>query len=248
MSKRFNALILILFLIGLVINGLFIFYGCTNLDSGNQNKKKIKTCNIKGIDVSRHQGKINWAEVKKNGLSFCFIKASEGDFWTDPAFVYNIENAKKIGLIVGAYHYYRFRTDNSKQLKQFTNSVSKNLINLPPVIDIEYHSNELLRNKQYQREFISSLKDFEMKLQEYYGVRPIFYTDIKFYNELLKGEIDGPLWISDPRRISCDSVKPDNWLFWQYNIVGELPGIDSLVDLNVFSGSLEELKKLAGKK
>jgi len=61
----------------------------------------------KGIDVSKWQGNIEWNEVIKDGVKHAFIKMTEGGTDTDPQFVINWNAAKKVGIKVGAYHYFR---------------------------------------------------------------------------------------------------------------------------------------------
>ena len=63
---------------------------------------------VVGIDVSSHQGKINWKEVYSSKINFAFIKATEGETFVDKRFKYNFSNAKKNNIIVGAYHFFFF--------------------------------------------------------------------------------------------------------------------------------------------
>ena len=59
-----------------------------------------------GIDVSKHQGTINWAELKKyTKIKFVYIKATEGADYIDPRYQENIRNAKMHGFKVGSYHF-----------------------------------------------------------------------------------------------------------------------------------------------
>src|SRR6185436_12304579 len=62
---------------------------------------------IKGLDVSSHQGKIDWKKVAEtNHYKFVFIKATEGHDFIDDNFEYNWKNAKENGFLVGAYHFF----------------------------------------------------------------------------------------------------------------------------------------------
>ncbi|AHM66398.1 hypothetical protein PPSQR21_027560 [Paenibacillus polymyxa SQR-21] len=60
--------------------------------------------NVRGIDVSRYQGKIDWKAVKEDGISFVFIKASQGQRYVYPTFITNAKGAKETGVLLGAYH------------------------------------------------------------------------------------------------------------------------------------------------
>jgi len=222
----------------------FVLFATLFFLSCKPNVKVFKEEKILGIDVSSHQGIINWAEVKKARIEFCFIKATEGGDFIDKKFKENLIQARNNKILVGAYHYYRVKKSNDLQFKNFTSVVSKEAIDLPPVIDVEYFSNNSLHEKTNRDKFISNLKEFQSMLEMHYGKKPIIYTDIKFYNELIKGNIDNPLWLSDLHTKNLNYLDSTQWLFWQYNIVGKIKGIDSTVDLNMFNGNLEKLKNL----
>ncbi|WKL00296.1 GH25 family lysozyme [Paenibacillus amylolyticus] len=63
--------------------------------------------NTQGIDVSRYQGNIDWAKVKASGMTFVFIKATEGQTYTDPNYQKNVTSALAAGMLVGTYHFFR---------------------------------------------------------------------------------------------------------------------------------------------
>jgi len=66
-----------------------------------------------GIDVSHWQGEINWNSVHNSGKSFAFVKATEGNGFTDPKFITNMNGASANGMLVGAYHFARPDLGNS---------------------------------------------------------------------------------------------------------------------------------------
>ena len=76
---------------------------------------------IKGIDVSHHQNNVEWEKVKKSGISFAFIKATEGAWFKDSKFNTNINQAKKNGIYVGAYHYYKPKINPYLQFENYKN-------------------------------------------------------------------------------------------------------------------------------
>ena len=94
---------------------------------------------VVGIDVSSHQGKINWKEVYSSKINFAFIKATEGETFVDKRFKYNFSNAKKNKIIVGAYHFFRFNKGGKEQAYNFINNVSLTPMDFPPVLDVELH-------------------------------------------------------------------------------------------------------------
>src|SRR5262249_38151632 len=58
-----------------------------------------------GVDVASFQGTPNWAQVKSAGVSFAWVKATQGNYYIDPDFVYDETNAKSAGVLIGAYHF-----------------------------------------------------------------------------------------------------------------------------------------------
>ena len=96
---------------------------------------------IVGIDVSAHNGDIDFDRVKAEGIEFVFIKATEGSTFKDKRFVDNVRKARKAGLKVGAYHFFRFDTPGYMQGLNFVNSIHGRNLDLPAVIDIEEFTN-----------------------------------------------------------------------------------------------------------
>lgn len=62
---------------------------------------------VRGVDVSSYQGKIDWNVIASQGISFAFVKATEGSSLVDPCFASNYGNAAAAGLQVGAYHFFQ---------------------------------------------------------------------------------------------------------------------------------------------
>jgi len=201
---------------------------------------------VHGIDVSKHQGTIDWkrvSEMKKNGIkiSFSFIKATEGISRQDQKFTENWKESGRNGLLRGAYHFYYPSRDAGKQAANFIKAVKLNKGDLPPVVDIE-HS-----NGKSAKIICDDLKVFVTLLEKQYSVKPIIYTNINFYNTYLAGNFDRyPLWIAgyfDHDRFYSEFKTP--WILWQHSEKGKVDGIRGNVDFNVFNGSPEKLKKLA---
>lgn len=97
---------------------------------------------IYGIDLSHHQGNIDWSAVSrlKEGeypLGFVFIKATEGGNHKDDKYNHNIEEARSQGFVCGSYHYYNPGTSPSRQAEFFIKNVTVQKGDLPPVVDVE---------------------------------------------------------------------------------------------------------------
>lgn len=205
--------------------------------------------NIFGIDVSRHQGDIDWARVRNAGVKFVFIKASEGVSWVDPKFAVNWSEAKKHGIIRGAYHFFRPRADVGRQIDNLVNIVGKlETGDLPPVLDIEVPDSWQRFSRQKRLEMILQWLD---GVEKGLGVRPIIYLSPSFADNTLgnPAELAGyDLWIAHyTSKISPRVPAPwRDWTFWQYSETGKVDGISSEgVDLDRYTGSLRSLKRMA---
>jgi lysozyme len=202
-----------------------------------------KDYSIHGIDVSRYQGNINWNGVgsyRSNGkqIKFAFIKASEGATRKDPYFKRNWRKAKEVNLIRGAYHYYLPYIPPTQQASNFIEQVSLKSNDLPPVVDLEEFNGENVV------EFRKNVKLFLEKITNHYGMRPVLYTNPLFYENYLRNHFDDyPLWVAHYRTHYKPRISRD-WHFWQYTEKGRIKGISYFVDINVFNGEMEDLKKL----
>ncbi len=192
----------------------------------------------RGIDVSAHQGKIDWSLVAKDKIAFAYVKATEADDFKDQKFIENWNNAKKAGIAVGAYHYFSLAYGGEVQANNFIASVPVEAASLPPVVDLEYVGNS---NKRPDKaEFQKELKVFLEMIERQYGKRPIIYTTREFSRDYLYPEMTNqPLWI---RSLFIPPQK--DWQFWQFSQWGKVDGIDVNVDLDYFNGNSEELRKL----
>jgi lysozyme len=198
---------------------------------------------IHGIDVSKFQREINWEavqqmQVEKIRISFTFIKATEGITRQDVAFKRNWQKAGKAGLVRGAYHFFYSTRDPIKQAINFRNVVQLESGDLPPVLDIEMHNN------QPAAVIRSTAKIWLEEMEKAYGVKPIIYTNLKFYNTYLGDEFNEyPLWIAHYYQKERPRINRE-WLFWQHSDIGRVNGIKTIVDFNVFRGDSAALMKL----
>ena len=78
---------------------------------------------VEGIDVSHHQGEIDWTKVKNDGIVFAFMKATQGLRFVDPRFKLNWAATEKAGIIRGAYHFLEADQDGAAQAKHFMKTV-----------------------------------------------------------------------------------------------------------------------------
>ncbi len=194
-----------------------------------------------GIDISHHQGDINWNQVNKSHhpIRYIFIKASEGDYFADRRFEQNWEQTKLYGYIRGAYHFYSPNISGEKQFQHYSSIVNLEKGDFPPILDIEQRGD--LDKQTFIKEILTWLRLAETK----YGVQPIIYSGRNFYDNYLQGYLDYTLWIA--------SYSPEyllehiNWSFHQFSDKIRVKGINSDVDGNNFKGKLKDLKKLCVK-
>ena len=94
--------------------------------------------NVIGVDVSNHQGDIDWQTLARSNVAFAYIKATEGGDFRDKRFQLNWEAAKRAGLARGAYHFFTQCRSGAEQAKNFIATVPREYGALPPVIDAEH--------------------------------------------------------------------------------------------------------------
>lgn len=194
-----------------------------------------------GVDVSNYQGVIEWDVLEKQNVSFAFIKATEGSKHVDESLRRNLEEANLTDIKLSAYHFFSFDSPGETQAQNYISAVSRNEIDMPPVVDIEYYFDKKI-NKPSKKEAENILRPLLERLEEYYGVKPIIYTTLPVYFRYVKdGFSDYPLWI---RSINFEPDLMD-WKFWQYSDCGELEGYhgdEQCIDFNVYNGSAEEFE------
>ena len=137
-----------------------------------------------GIDVSRYQQRISWEavggmNVRGIELDFAFIKATEGASRTDPFFKRNWRKAKEAGVVRGAYHFYIPWKSGRVQAEHFIKTVTLATGDLPPVLDVEQLGKSTVSSLQ------KGIKEWLQIVEEYYGVKPIIYTNADFYKRNL---------------------------------------------------------------
>lgn len=194
---------------------------------------------VHGIDVSHYQSIIDWESVATQDYHFAFVKATEGATLHDTMYCHNWAEMKQADLIRGAYHFFRPRTPATAQVDNFTNWVELEHGDLPPVLDVE-----VLDGVDKVR-LISGIRTWLFLVELRYNIKPIIYTNLKFYNKYLAGHFTGyPLWIARYGRRRPILACGRSWDFWQYGNRGKIEGIQGYVDFNVFSGSHAELDSL----
>lgn len=195
---------------------------------------------VRGLDVSNHQGSIDWGRVHRDGYVFAYIKATEGGDWVDPFFPELSTGARQAGMRVGAYHFFTFCRPGADQGDNFVRVVGRSRPgDLPPVVDLEFGGNcsRILTVAQLDQEFAA----FAAVLRQAGFPRPVLYVTGNFAKRYLTApeQRGSPLaghriWVRDIYD------EPDGgcgaWAFWQYSNGGRVNGIRGRVDLNTYCG------------
>lgn len=185
-----------------------------------------------GIDVSHYQGNINWDAVAEGTpISYVYLKATEGESLVDNTYERNIAEARRVGLSVGSYHFYRPNVQWEKQFDNMVSVVRKEDQDLVPIIDIEH------RGSVSEETFLSDLRSFVEQVTAYYGKKPLLYTYHNFYNRYLLGAFkDYHFMIARYRSDSPTLDDGKDYIMWQYTSTGSIPGIRGHVDRSKIMG------------
>lgn len=198
------------------------------LNKAKSNRLSSQNYPIWGLDISHHNGKIDWSKVMITKPHFMFIKATEGVTIFDHQFDTNWVYLKKHKVVRGAYHFFSYKTSGKLQAQHYIKNVPLTKGDLPPVLDVEY-SKKMPSTKKVTKEILIWIDLVEKQ----YKTKPIVYCPLRFYNKYLKGKLsaDYPLWICDYRMPPDSAV---HWNFWQHTDAFNIPGINFTFDRNVF--------------
>ena len=217
---------------------------------------------ILGVDVSGGgQGVITWPQVYASGKQFAWAKATEGYTFNDVQFTNNMINGTNAGVIMGAYHF--ARPDNNSAVNEANHflSIAGSYIGpgyLPPVLDLEDitdSNGNIIVNMQslYSPSALTTwVNTWLTSVYNATGVAPIVYVNSNYANYLTSSLNTSlfKLWIANPNgSTSAPTVSLgiwSTWLFKQYSWTGNVSGINTDVDLNVFNGSANDFNELIG--
>ena len=200
---------------------------------------------VRGVDASHYQGQMDWQTIASQGITFAFLKATEGSGTVDDCFAENWENARAAGLAVGAYHFFSFDSPAETQADNYCAVVPASADALPPVIDLEFYRTDNLPETDEVRR---NLRILLGRLREAYDRKPIIYTTKTCWSRYLEDtDLDYTLWIRSIYTEPSNKFQLD-WTFWQYNPHGMLDGYtggDVLIDLNIFRGTEADFRAFA---
>lgn len=205
-----------------------------------------------GIDVSHHNGVIDWPAAARAGVVFAFAKATEGAQFRDRRFAANWVEMREAGVLRGAYHFFRPSVDAVVQADHFCDVVGAlGPGDLPPVVDVE----DTPRAGEWEEiepveERVHRLEAWIARVRERSARAPIVYTARSFWRHTFQDSkqlADAPLWIA--RWSTKPPLMPtggwSDWMFWQYGDSGTVAGVKGPVDVDRFNGDEATLRALA---
>ena len=251
--ERKNILIVVgAFVCGLVVGGIMV-----HLCSGNETVTVNDNADIEqhysqvyGVDLSFWQGNIHWEQLSlpcdddgsvsgkipaprnQRPVQFAFIRVTKSDSLVDSLYQKNYNEAKRLGIPCGAYHFLTDTVPGTVQAELFLSHAKLEPGYLPPVLDVEIDSPDIVTKANEWLEIV------EKKC----GVKAIIYTNMHVYATWIKNDPSlnaHDLWLAKPR-----GEMPDvpNCKFWQFTHEGHVWGIiDNVVDINMFNGTHEQL-------
>jgi lysozyme len=199
---------------------------------------------VEGIDVSYYQGTVDWSAVQRAGKVFAFARVSDGTAHPDSQFARNWPAMKAAGLIRGAYQFFRASVDPTAQanllLSMLEAAGGLKPGDLPPVLDVE------TVDGQSNATVVARMRTWLARVEQAIGRKPLIYTAAMMSTVLADHFSSYPLWVAN-YTTQCPLMPSGwtDWKFWQKSSTGSVAGITGNVDLDVFNGTLAELRAFA---
>jgi GH25 family lysozyme M1 (1,4-beta-N-acetylmuramidase) len=195
---------------------------------------------VAGMDVSGHQGNVDWQSWWNQGMRFAYVKATEGTNYRNPYFAQQYNGSYDVGMIRGAYHFaLPNRTRGADQANFFVDhggGWSKDGKTLPGALDMEYNPYGNTCYGLTKAQMTAWIKDFSDTYKARWNKYPAIYTSTSWWSQCVSGDFSStnPLWVA--RYASTVGTLPYNWgtwTVWQYS--------SSPIDQNTFNGAYDRL-------
>ena len=191
---------------------------------------------IKGIDVSAWQGKIDWKTVADYGMGFAILRITEAGNVVDSQFENNLAGCNKYNIPVGVYKYSYAMTiaEIQREARKVVSTLNGRRIQFPVFLDLEYNNQRSLGS-----ESIHKMADAFREIVEAAGYKFAIYCNVDWYENVICSHLKKyDFWIA--RYPANDDgwlqerLRPDFGVGWQYSSKAKIPGINGTVDRNVF--------------
>ena len=191
---------------------------------------------IKGIDVSAWQGKIDWKTVADYGMGFAILRITEAGNVVDSQFENNLAGCNKYNIPVGVYKYSyaMIIAEIQREARKVVSTLNGRRIQFPVFLDLEYNNQKSLGS-----ESIHKMADAFREIVEAAGYKFAIYCNVDWYENVICSHLKKyDFWIA--RYPSNDDgwlqerLRPDFGVGWQYSSKAKIPGISGTVDRNVF--------------
>lgn len=199
---------------------------------------------VRGIDLSHHQGDVDWTAVRAEGIAFAYIKASEGGDFVDSRFDANWSAAGRAGVARGAYHFFSFCRDPDAQAKHFLAVVPPDPDALPPAIDVEIDGN-CTSHPPPPPAVCADVGRFAALVERAWGKPLLVYANDRVLGPGAACMGGRPVWV----RATLDTPSPydSRWAVWQFADDVRVAGVPELVDVDVFHGDEGAFRRFAGR-
>jgi lysozyme len=194
---------------------------------------------VEGVDVSAHQGQIDWDALSRSNVRFAYIKATEGTSYVDPRFAANWRGAGHAGIRQGAYHRFSICRSPQAQANNFFRAVPRTYGALPPAVDVE----NMDGCGSHSVNARDQIEDFLDLLEHHYGVRPILYVTRQFHEAHASAFPHERFWLRS--LYAAPDFRAGQWVIWQHHEAARRPGIEGPVDVNSFRGNARALEEFA---
>lgn len=183
---------------------------------------------VLGIDVSAHQEDIDWALVAEDGISFAYLKATEGAGFTDSTFRANWDGARAAGITPGAYHYFTLCSSGAAQAEDFLAAAPPDDSALPPALDLEFDG---ACDEQPEAAAVQAEIDaFTAVVEEAWGRRLVIYSSSEWRDHYGLPVTDSRAdWLFS----AGERPQQEDWAVWQLRFDGTVAGISGGVDIDV---------------
>lgn len=180
-----------------------------------------------GIDVSNHQGHIDWQPVAGDNIDFAYIKATEGATFTDRSFATNWRSAGRAGVLRGAYHFFTLCRSGRKQAEHFLQVAPPDASALSPAADFELAGN--CRDRPAPAVVDARVDAFLRRVERAWKRPVLLYVGGDWAAHYQRpGRPDSPRWVVRRRG------RPDvEWTVWQQQRLARVDGVSGRVDLDV---------------